>query len=336
MNEEKNIRILLTGGTIGSVVDSMEHTICATKDSPIRLIQKYVDKFGVNNSFLVEQPYQILSENTNLETWNELCRQIWSKIKENYKGIIIAHGTDTCSYTAAMLGMMFDDILTVPLVVVSSNYAIGEPQSNGLDNFRNAVCFIEQESGREKGVFTMYSNKDGVMQVNRGRELTEADTCIDQFGVYGGEVYGIMENERFKRNLKHTDHCQSLMPVEKRREFLSKTTLFTKEVLMIKNYPGLNYDCICPESAENVSAVLQYLYHSATACVRDDSRNNSFPAFAHRCRQQGLNVYAAGFKRNLDNEYITMKAYEESDIHKMYDCSPEAAYANALILENSL
>jgi hypothetical protein len=196
------------------------------------------------------------------------------------------------------------------------------------------VCFIEQESGREKGVFTMYSDKDGVMQVNRGRELTEADTCIDQFGVYGGEVYGIMENERFICNPKHIDHCESLLLVGKREEFLSKETPFTREVFMIKNYPGLNYDCICPEKSENVSAVLQYLYHSATACVREDSRSNSFIEFAKRCRKQGLNVYAAGFKRNLDNEYITMKAYEELDIHKMYDCSPEAAYANALITEN--
>jgi hypothetical protein len=64
--------------------------------------------------------------------------------------------------------------------------------------------------------------------------------------------------------------------------------------------------------------------------------SNSFPEFAKKCRQQGINVYAAGFKRKLDNEYVTMKAFEDADVCKMYDCSPEAAYANALILENIL
>lgn len=333
MQQQKKILVVLTGGTIGSVIDNQEHVIQTDNTSTYRLLREYEDKFGVNQDFIVEQPYNTLSENINLDLWNRLCRYIRSKNLQNYAGVIITHGTDTYSYTATLLAALFDDFVDIPIILISSNYAIGEPFSNGLRNFRNAVCFIEKETGREKGVFCIYENNHGTMEVFRGAEITEADTCIDQFGVFGGEVYGMMEKECFVKNKKHNNHCISL--VQDRFNAFVKDITLKKEVILIKNYPGLNYDYIRLETKSgSPAAVVQYLYHSATACVSSGNPSNSFIAFAKRCNAAGIKVYAAGFKEKIKDEYITMKVYAEADIIKLYDYSPEAAYANVLIAEN--
>lgn len=333
MQQQKKILVVLTGGTIGSVIDDKEHIIQTDSRSIYRLLHEYEDKFGVNQDFIVEQPYNTLSENINLDIWNQLCRYIRSKNLQNYAGVVITHGTDTYSYTAALLAALFDDFVDIPIVLVSSNYAIGEPRSNGLRNFRNAVCFIEKETGREKGIFCVYENDHGISQVFRGAEITEADTCIDQFGVFGGEVYGTMEKECFVKNEKHQNHCISLVQAGF-NPFAGDISL-KKEVILIKNYPGLNYDYIQMETQSGKpAAVVQYLYHSGTACVDSNSSANSFITFAKRCNASGVKVYAAGLKEKVKDEYVTMKAYTEADIMKLYDYSPEAAYANVLLVEN--
>ncbi|MBO5459252.1 MAG: asparaginase [Lachnospira sp.] len=334
MEQQKKILVVLTGGTIGSVIDDDKHVIQTDKRSTYRLIRKYEDNFGVNQDFVIEQPYNILSENINLDIWSKLCRYIWSKNLENYAGVIITHGTDTYSYTAALMSTLFDNYVDIPVVLVSSNYALGEPLSNGLSNFRNAVCFIRQETGREHGVFCIYENNKGVPEVFRGAEITEADTCIDQFGVYGGEVYGHMINESFVKNLNHKPHC--IFECSEKSSFKwEENSRLDKAVILLKNYPGMNYDYINLDSPHGKpAAVVQYLYHSGTACVDAEFPSNSFIEFAKKCNAQGINVYAAGIKRQLKDEYATMKAYEQADIIRLYDCSLEAAYVNVLLKEN--
>lgn len=333
MQQKKKILIVLTGGTIGSVIDDQNHVIQTDRKSTYRLLYEYEDKFGVNQDFFVEQPYNTLSENINLDVWNQLCRYIQSKKLENYAGVIITHGTDTYSYTAALLAALFDDFVDIPIVLVSSNYALGEPLSNGLNNFRNAVCFIEKESGREKGVFCIYENNQGVSEVFCGAEITEADTCVDQFGVYGGEVYGVMKNECFVKNKKHHKHCGT--PVHNRINPFAEDICFKKDVLLLKSYPGLNYDYIRFDAeTSRPAAVVQYLYHSGTAYVDSSSHSHSFIVFAGRCGEAGVKVYAAGLKKQVKDEYVTMKSYCEAEIVRLYDVSPEAAYVNVLIAEN--
>lgn len=329
--QQKKILVVLTGGTIGSVIDDAAHTIQTDSKSTYRLLRAYEDNFGVNNDFLVEQPYNTLSEDIDLGIWNQLCRYIQSKNLSDYAGVIITHGTDTYSYTAALLATLFENYVDIPIVLVSSNYAIGELFSNGLSNFRNAVCFIQEQTGAESGVFCIYENNKGVSEVFCGAEITEADTCVDQFGVFGGEVYGIMEAEHFIRNEKHNRRCLPYVQCDYTKA--ENPICFTKDVLLLKNYPGLNYDYIGIHR-HTPAAVVQYLYHSATACVNSEKSCYSFITFAQRCNAEGVTVYAAGFKKNIKNEYATMKAYEKADIVELYDCSPEAAYANALILEN--
>lgn len=349
--KDKKILVVLTGGTIGSTI--ADNTINVTEKSAYVLINEYYKKYGESDIFQIEQPYNILSENTTLDTWTKLCSYLSKLDYDNYEGIIITHGTDTYSYTSALLGLLYDNFLNIPMILVSSNYAIGEPESNGLNNFANAVKFIKENNESDNlksklsGVFCIFEDNFGVNRVYKAREIMEADTCTDQFNVFGGQYFGHVEGNHFIYNDKHINHCMTDLD-----EYFSglkcknvdRQIIFNKEVINLKSYPGLNYEYINIEKTRNFEekaecsftkmpvAVINNAYHSATTCVTGE--NNSFINFAKKCKRQGINVYVNGFKQNLKDEYASIKELQNVAITKLYDMSAEMAYAYVLVKEN--
>lgn len=358
MMDNRKILVVLTGGTIGSAIT--DNTINVSGTSVYRLINEYYREYGECDDFVIEQPYSILSENTTLNTWNKLCGYLSDKDFNEYSGIIITHGTDTYSYTAALLGLLYDNCIDIPMVLVSSNYAIGEPQSNGLNNFANAVSFIRENSSmneqdsRYKGVFCIYEDNFGVNCVYKAREIMEADTCTDQFKPFGGQYFGHIEGNNFVYNTMHENHCCTDLDkrfCSEKHKNVDKKIVFYKEVINIKSYPGLNYEYIdiekiqkkkseseasdIPEgSIKYPAAVLNNAYHSATVCVARGTE--SFADFAKRCSNAGIHVYINGFKRNLKDEYASLKELDNYHVTRLYDMSPEMAYAYVLVKENLL
>ena len=73
-----------------------------------------------------------------------------------YDGVIITHGSDTLPYTCAALAFLLRDV-PIPLVLVASNYSLGDSRSNGLANFRSAVELIA--SRQVRGVFTVFQDE---------------------------------------------------------------------------------------------------------------------------------------------------------------------------------
>ena len=136
----KKILIVLTGGTIGSQAEG--ECVNVTDTSPYRLLRLYKETYGQKEAdeeeFEVIQPMAILSENMDLEAWSRLCRVMWDIPCEKYAGVIVTHGSDTLSYTSALLGLLLGHV-EIPVVLTASNYPLGEKGSNGLTNFRSAV-----------------------------------------------------------------------------------------------------------------------------------------------------------------------------------------------------
>ncbi|MDE6204209.1 MAG: asparaginase, partial [Lachnospiraceae bacterium] len=291
----KDILVVLTGGTIGSRVEGQWVDVNDT--SPYGLIELYRNTYGEDVHFQVVQPFSILSENMRLQTWEKLCRFLWDIAYEKYEGVILAHGSDTLSYTSALLGMLLAHV-PVPLVLTASNYPLGEEGSNGLVNFRSAVELIRTRL--LKGVFTVYQNDKGENNVYLAARVTEADPYLDQFGSFGGQVFGKMENGNFKRN-DHRINPSILQIMEKKERIAVRCPGFEKQVLMIRPYPGLDYDAI--DLGKKPAAVLHYLYHSATACTQGGAY--SAVNFVKRCQREGVPVYMASCKDARGRNYVT-------------------------------
>lgn len=320
----KKILVVLTGGTIGSMVEGKKIDINHT--APYRLLELYEEKYGRDHTFEVLRPFSVLSENMNLKFLNQLCQTMWNIAYENYEGVIVTHGSDTLSYTSALLGMLLCHV-QVPVILTASNYPLGEKGSNGLDNFRSAVELIDMHFLR--GVFSVYQNHLGENEVYLATRLTEADAYLDQFGSFGGVSLGKVKNGVF---LYH-DHGinPSLMELkEERPPIAGICPKLERPILMIRAYPGLDYRTI--DLSTEPAAALHCLYHSGTACMQGE--NHSILEFMARCKEMGIPVYTASSKSSFGKKYVTADEIRAKGAICLENISVEAAYAKLLLLYN--
>jgi len=127
------VSILSTGGTIASKVDY--RTGAVTSQFDVEDILSAIPELTEIANFRGKVIYSILSENMRAEYWQELARAVANEIKKGADGIMITHGTDTMTYTAAALSFMLKT--PVPIVLVGSQRSADRPSS---DNVMNAVC----------------------------------------------------------------------------------------------------------------------------------------------------------------------------------------------------
>ncbi len=72
-----------------------EETSSATK---YLVLDNDIIKYKINNKL------KAMIDKLSWINWSEIARKIAQKINENFKGIIVTHGTDTMGYTAAAIG----------------------------------------------------------------------------------------------------------------------------------------------------------------------------------------------------------------------------------------
>lgn len=143
-------RILLigTGGTIACVKDENIHLDKAFK------ILEYMHFDDVE--FECVSPFCILSENIDFNNWDSLIEYISDVDFDEYKGVIVLHGSDTLSFTGALLANAFYD---KPIVLVASDKPLEDKSANGFKNFEMAVDYIQ------KGIDRVYISYDSISQV---------------------------------------------------------------------------------------------------------------------------------------------------------------------------
>lgn len=289
-----NILLILTGGTIGSAVN--ENSINLSESSSIDLINRYRSQYGGDINFTVRKPIQTLSENLNPEHWNALCKELDSVNTCEFDGIILAHGSDTLSYTSAVLGLLYSH-LNIPLVLIAANYPLADERSNGIANLRGAVELISE---KYMGVYTVYRNNAGRVLVYLATRMLEADTYRGEFSSFGGEALGEMQNG--KLILFKAAHNPTYEDLRKPTErVLKNTPVFKNHIPVIKPYPGLQYSYFNID--KSVKAVLHLTYHSSTVCVKNVE--NSVIPFLEKCKSQNIPVYFASFNSLNGSMYET-------------------------------
>ena len=127
------LSIVSTGGTIASRIDYRTGAVTSQFDA--NDILTAIPGLGAIARYRTRQLYQILSENMTPLIWQELARAIHEEVRKGAEGVIVTHGTDTMSYTAAALSFMVQS--PVPIVLVGSQRSADRPSS---DNVMNAVC----------------------------------------------------------------------------------------------------------------------------------------------------------------------------------------------------
>lgn len=309
----KNILLVFTGGTIGST--AMEGTINTSDAAAFKLIQLFQQHYRDHQDihFKCLRPMQLLSENLAPAAWEIIIQAIEAEDIKLYDGIIMTHGTDTLAFTTAALGLYFN-ALAMPLLLVSSDHPLDHPAASGLVNFIAAVEFVRQQ--KQAGVFVPYTNRHQATQIHLGTRLASSLQLSGDFMSVQGKSYGQFENGLFSFNHAFT-----------RAEVRLKAD-FSKRVLLIKPYPGLDYAYF---NLDAVELVLHDLYHSGTACSTQQWGDKfSLLAFIKRCRERGIKVYLAPAIKS-ENAYESTRELLEAGAIMIWNQSLESAYAKLLL-----
>lgn len=321
----KNILVVFTGGTIGSTATNGSiNTVSSAPFKLLDLFQQHDDKHQQIH-FKTIQPLQILSENLAPCVWQTLITAIEAEQPDLYDGIIVTHGTDTLAYTAAALSFYFNDI-KIPLLLVASDYPLDNSKANGLDNFSCAIEFIRQKI--QAGVFVPYRNQQQITHVHKGSRLTcSLQLSGDFFSVQGKSFMAFQESAFWFLNSPIKPALGERTPfilggIDKLK------AKFSDRILMIKPYPGLNYDYF---NLENIDVILHDLYHSGTACASKQwGENHSLVAFIKRCTQKNITVYLAPAIKSTD-VYQSTHALIEQGAEMIWNMSLEAAYVKLML-----
>jgi len=313
----KNILVVFTGGTIGSIAtDGIINTSDASSFKLIRLFQQHYENHRQIH-FDTIQPLQILSENIAPGAWTTIIAALEAAQPDRYDGIVITHGTDTLAYTACALSFYFN-AARIPMLLVASDYPLAHPKANGLENFICAVEFILQLN--QAGVFVPYRNQQQTTQLHKATHLTCSLQLSGDFFSVQGKSYLHFENRQFSPSNPAAKQTPT--------QCIPLKASFSERILMIKPYPGLNYARF---NLDNVDAVLHDLYHSGTACASLQwGENYSLAEFIKRCEKQGITVYLAPAIKSAD-AYQSTQALIEQGANIIWNMSIEAAYVKLML-----
>ena len=313
----KNILVVFTGGTIGST--ACDGVINTSQQAGFKLIQMFQSLPQTEQiQFDCIQPLQLLSENLHPKVWTILIAAIEQQNLDNYDGIIVSHGTDTLAFTAAALSFYFHS-LNKPLLLVSSNYPLEHRDANGLQNFCCAVEFIRQQM--QNGVFVPYTNPGQITQIHIGSRLASSLQLSGDFISVQSKSYLTFQNGVFS-------YVDKEIKAPVTFSFSDLKADFSRRILLIKPYPGLDYSAF---NLTGVDAVLHDLYHSGTACsVNDWGDHHNLLKFMQCCQTENIRCYLAPALTSPDL-YASSCELLNQGITMLWNMSLEAAYVKLLL-----
>lgn len=280
-----NIRIIFTGGTIGSA--EKDNIISTDSKAAYTLLEKYRKEYDAADvSFKTSEPLRMLSENLSASEINLIIKSVREAVTEDTDGIIVTHGTDTIQYTAAALSLILDSI-NIPVMLVSSAYPLDDERQNGTDNFAAAVEFIKEKAGC--GVFVPYRNKeDGHVMIHDAQKLMSHHETTDSLFSLDDEYYACYMKDHNEIILNAGFHKAEMSEHEKPAGIGYS---YDPGILVVAPYPGCSYEF---GELTGYKYVLFRPYHSATL----DTANEKFVSFCRKATEAGLKLYLSGCSRS--------------------------------------
>lgn len=163
---DKRVFVLGCGGTVASRVD---YETGAVKPylSPEELALSVPEMFKYA-SIDVEQLFAVLSEDMKPWMWHKIVEGVARAISMGYDGVVVTHGTDTMSYTAAALSFAFHRGLPVPIAMTGSQRSSDRPSSDAAFNLVSATLVASKAPFAEVAVVMHGESGDTYALVHRG------------------------------------------------------------------------------------------------------------------------------------------------------------------------
>jgi glutamyl-tRNA(Gln) amidotransferase subunit D len=169
------------------------------------------------------------SENLTPDHWIKIAQRLDSLAKSDYRGIIVAHGTDTMQYTAAFLSFSLAGF-PKPIILVGSQRSSDRPSSDAATNLISATRFIV--NCKVNGVFVAMHNteSDDEIACHLGTRVRKNHTSKrNAFETMGGKPAFIITQNEIIQNFSGSYF--------KEERYTPNIKIDTK-VALIKYHPG--------------------------------------------------------------------------------------------------
>ncbi len=292
--ELPKIVIMSTGGTIASRVDY--------RTGAVRSAISASDLYGVVPELadLARVDTQILlstySENITQKHWTQIAQAVAEHIKQGVNGLVIAHGTDTMTYTAAALSFALQN-LPVPVIVVGAQRSSDRPSSDAATNLIGAVKAAAYGPFAEVVVAMHETIADTTITLNRGTKVRKCHTSRrDAFKPVNGSPIARTTSDK-EITMLTTDY--------RKRDSSAKLVLkpnFSEKVALVKFYPGFDPSIIDWYAERDIKGILLEgtgLGHVSARCfgaIENAVSQGVIVALASQCiwGRLNMNVYDTG------------------------------------------
>ena len=321
------IKLVLTGGTIGSVADENGIINTNPETAASKLTEGLYERrpdYRELIKFDVSQPLDLLSENLNLTHLNELVGHLKTIDFSRYHGLIITLGTDTLAFSSNLLAILLEGI-GIPVFFIASSKPLTEENANGLDNFEKAIEYLHEEI--EPSAYVPFKNKNGEMIIHGANRLVQSQDLSPDFYSAHHKLNNTQKiiSDLFVPMPTETNEVRGNAPL------LNKINELKGNILVVAPYPGCNYNNY---NLEGVDAVLHRTYHSSTVSVATEEDFSIFTLKA-KCDERNIPLYFTPLLSTAKQLYSTTDEIIKRGIIPLYDMTFEMSYIY-LLLKQSL
>ena len=242
--ELPKILLLSTGGTIASKVDYRTGAVTPvlTADDLISLVPELAEITNIDAEVLFSE----YSENLQPENWKVIAEKLDNYANSDYKGIIVAHGTDTMQYTASFLSFALSGF-PKPIAMVGSQRSSDRPSSDAYQNLISAVRFLVETNSNGVYVVMHYNESDDLIACHVGTRVRKNHTSKrGAFQTIGGDPAFLVTGEKIEKNLKRNFFTND--------KYIPRKN-YDSRVALVKYHPG--YD----------SKILDYIVESGYQAI---------------------------------------------------------------------
>jgi glutamyl-tRNA(Gln) amidotransferase subunit D len=233
--DKQNVKLFGTGGTIASRLDYRTGAVIPAF-SPGELYGAVPELADICN-LSTEKLFAVFSENMGPAQYIILAKAIGEEIKKGTHGIIIGHGTDTMSHTAAALSFMVQNS-PIPIVMVGSQRSSDRPSSDAALNLIHAAKTASDSDIAEVMVCMFGPTSDEYGLLHRGTRVRKMHSSYrSTFRTVGDIPLAMVDRNKITPLRQDYNHRR-----DDRKAVI--TPVFEERVSLLYYYPNMNPDII--------------------------------------------------------------------------------------------
>ncbi len=244
--QKKNLPKVKLFGAGGTIASRVEYSTGAVKPSfnPTDLLNAVPELYDIAR-IDTEMILNIFSEDMKSEYWIEIAKKVYEALREDeYRGVIITHGTDTMHYTASALAFMLEN-LPAPVVLTGAQRSSDRPASDSAVNLI-ASAVVASKSDIGESMIVMHANlSDDVCFAHRGvRARKMHSSRRDAFKTIGDTPLASIKVNKDRTELKILKQKGEYMKIVNNREELIIYPYFEKKTALVYIHPNISGDLI--------------------------------------------------------------------------------------------